>query len=133
MNITEEQHINKDLKSILQELIREEFRQFKQDLSEKEMVAREVPQKTILEAYTSNTLLKPCQAAPILNISTKTLGRWRKKGFIPSTLIKGQHSYRYEDIQTFIENQPLLDCTHIRKESNNSKFGRPSTLRTMLN
>jgi hypothetical protein len=133
MNIQEGQHINKDLKSILQELIREEFRQFKQDLSEKKDVAREVPQKTILGTYTPDALLKPCQAAPILNISTKTLGRWRKKGFIPSTLIKGQHSYRYEDVQSIIENQPSLEHSIEKNSEKKSSSGKKRLLENILN
>jgi hypothetical protein len=123
--------LQENIKTILRGLLREELSLLKIELIEHlTIINQPLSQK---ENYLPNNLLRPCEAAPLLNITTRTLARWRKKGSIPSTLIKGHYFYKFKDIQAIIESQPSLDYTFPKGETKNPKPGRPSLLKTMMN
>jgi xanthine dehydrogenase iron-sulfur cluster and FAD-binding subunit A len=51
-----------------------------------------------LETYVSET-----EAIKILNINRSTLFRWKKKGYISITDIRGRMKYRMSDIKNILE------------------------------
>lgn len=53
-------------------------------------------------------LFSTVETAKLLKISTRTLGRYRKAGFITPKTIGGKYLYTVEEINKFIESRWLL-------------------------
>ncbi|GAB2614027.1 hypothetical protein GCM10026987_09150 [Belliella aquatica] len=118
------QFIENRIESILKNM----FEDFKRSLSKDLKIKQSGQMKQEEEILQENNVkyLKAGEAAKMLNVSTRTLQRWRKSCDIPHITRRGLAYYSHKDIKAILNGE--LDISRSKEEVQTIKRGRKPVL-----